>query len=62
MQDNFSRAILGFKANTSCKAAIMLEVVQSVYTSDLQPAAPDHCRLMTDDGAENLGPVKRIKV
>lgn len=58
VQDNFSRAILDYTVNSSCKAGVMMDLVQNTYTIYLQPAALDYCRLMTDGGAENAGPVK----
>lgn len=58
IQDNFSRAILGCTVHASCKASVMLELIQNTYTSYLQPAALEHSCLMTDDGAENFGPVQ----
>lgn len=58
VQDNFSRAILAFTVNVSCKAAVMMELIRNVYTHYLQPAALDHWQLMTDEGAENFGAVQ----
>lgn len=58
IQDNFSRAILGYTVHASCKASVMLELLQDAYTSYLQPAALEHSCLMTDDGSENFGAVQ----
>ncbi|MFT3947195.1 MAG: hypothetical protein QM763_09500 [Agriterribacter sp.] len=58
IQDNFSRAILGFAVSCSCKAAIMMKLVQNAYTNYLQPLTLEHCCLMTDDGSENFGVVQ----
>ncbi|MBX3238932.1 MAG: hypothetical protein KIT80_09140 [Chitinophagaceae bacterium] len=60
VQDNFSRAILDFAVSSSCKATVMMKLVQNTHTTYLQPAALDLCRLMTDDGSENFGPVKNF--
>jgi putative transposase len=58
VQDNFSRAILQYAIRLDCKAATMKELVSNVHCQYLQPAAIEHCQLMTDDGSENFGPVK----
>lgn len=58
IRDNFSRAILDFAVSCSCKAAIMIKLVQNAYTNYLQPATLEHCCLMTDDGCENFGTVQ----
>lgn len=58
VQDNFSRAILGFSVNTCCRATVMMELVRDVHKRYLQQADTNHCQLMTDDGSENFGVVQ----
>jgi putative transposase len=58
VQDNFSRAILQYAVRLNCKAATMMELVSNVHSQYLQPAAIEHCQLLTDDGSENFGPVQ----
>ncbi len=58
MQDNFSRAILGFAVNACCRAAVMMELLQDVHSRCLPQEQITHCNLMTDDGSENFGAVQ----
>ena len=55
VQDNFSRALLGWSLSTECKAATMKELLQRVHTDHLRPQAVQTCRVLTDDGSENQG-------
>jgi hypothetical protein len=55
IQDNFSRAILDYTVNSSCKATVMMELVQNVYSRYLLQEKIIYCSLMTDDGSENSG-------
>ena len=55
VQDNFSRALLGWSLSTDCKAATMRELLQRVHTDHLRPQAVQTCRVLTDDGSENQG-------
>lgn len=58
IQDNFSRAVLGYTVHAYRKASVMLELLQDACTGYLQPAALEYSCLMTDDGSENFGVVQ----
>ncbi|MDR3715635.1 MAG: hypothetical protein P4L51_22725 [Puia sp.] len=60
IQDNFSRAILGFRVEQECKAIHAFENLQTVIREHLIPAGVPSCELITDDGSENAGPVKEL--
>jgi transposase InsO family protein len=57
IQDNFSRAILGWKVSAQCKVALAFENLAGVYAKYLQPSGISSCDLLTDNGGENFGPI-----
>jgi putative transposase len=60
VQDNFSRAILQHIIAPACKARFVFETLTRVHEQYLAPAGIEDCRLITDDGSENYGPVKEL--
>jgi transposase InsO family protein len=60
IQDNFSRAILGYRVAAECKAHYTFDNLQDVIRQYLVPAGISSCQLITDDGSENAGPVKEL--
>ncbi|MDR3711303.1 MAG: hypothetical protein P4L51_00685 [Puia sp.] len=60
IQDNFSRAILGFRVEQECKAIHAFQNLQTVIREHLISAGVPSCELITDDGSENAGPVKEL--
>lgn len=60
VQDNYSRAILRYAVSQYCCAQTTFDNLRQVYEQYLQPAGREHCRLITDDGPENMGPVKNF--
>ena len=60
IQDNFSRAILSYRVSTECKARISFDNLAAVRKQYLIPAGIESCKLITDDGPENAGPVKEL--
>ncbi|MDR3711322.1 MAG: hypothetical protein P4L51_00780, partial [Puia sp.] len=57
IQDNFSRAIPGYRVEWECKAIHAFRNLQTVIREHLIPAGISSCELITDDGSENAGPV-----
>jgi hypothetical protein len=57
IQDNHSRAILGFKVSRECSAKNMFEILSEVADKYLKPSDRQSCILLTDDGSENAGEV-----
>src|SRR5258708_23731479 len=60
VQDNFSRAILGYTVAESCKAENTFENLDAVLQTYLIPSGISSCLLLTDDGPENAGPVRNL--
>jgi transposase InsO family protein len=60
VQDNFSRAILGYTVAESCKAENTFSNLDAVLQKYLIPSGIASCMLLTDDGSENAGPVKSL--
>jgi len=60
VQDNFSRAILGYKVAITCKAQHTYDMLHSVFRQYLQPEHPPAIQLITDEGSENAGPVRQL--
>jgi hypothetical protein len=60
IQDNFSRAILQSVAKTACLAQTTFENLKQVYEKYLVPEGVQNCQLISDDGSENVGPVKEL--
>jgi putative transposase len=59
VQDNYSRAILSYKVADSCKAHFTFENLDEVLHNYLIPSGISSSTLLTDDGSENAGPVKK---
>jgi putative transposase len=59
VQDNYSRAILSYRVADSCKAQLTFENLHEVLRNYLIPSGVSSCTLLTDDGSENAGPVKK---
>ena len=57
IQDNYSRAILGWRVSNQCKAALAFENLVKVYENYLRPSGISDCCLLTDNGGENFGPI-----
>ncbi|GAC1592056.1 MAG: hypothetical protein NVS3B8_05740 [Chitinophagaceae bacterium] len=55
VQDNFSRAILSFRAALECKAQYAFENIKYVHEHFVVPTGISNCSLVTDDGSENHG-------
>jgi putative transposase len=63
VQDNYSRTILGYQLSLERKASYTFENLYKVNEQYLVPANIKECMLLTDDGSENYGEVKKwIKV
>lgn len=60
VQDNCSRAILGYKVAKECTAQNTFEVLKAVVQQYLIPSGTSSSQLLTDDGSENAGPVKSL--
>jgi len=58
VQDNFSRAIVGYRVAEKCRAQTTFENLDAVLQQYLIPAQTSSCQLLTDDGSENAGTVK----
>ena len=57
MQDNYSRAILGYQVSLERRACHTFENLSKVKAEYLVPANISECMLLTDDGSENYGEV-----
>jgi putative transposase len=60
IQDNFSRAILKYRVAKEYRAQITFENLTEVNDLYLKPSGCETCELITDDCAENYGPVKDL--
>ncbi len=60
VEDNFSKAILQHAVAKERRAQITFDNLNKVYENHLQPSGLETCELITDDGAENYGPVKEL--
>lgn len=58
--DNYSRSILAWEVAFDCKAKYVFENLLRLIREHLQPAGILSCQLISDDGAENYGPVKTL--
>jgi transposase InsO family protein len=59
VQDNYSRTILGYQLSLERKASYAFENLSKVNEQYLVPANIKECMLLTDDGSENYGEVKK---
>lgn len=59
VQDNYSRTILGYQLSLERKASYTFENLSKVNEQYLVPANIKECMLLTDDGLENYGEVKK---
>jgi len=59
VQDNYSRTILGYQLSLERKASYTFENLYKVNEQYLVPANIKECMLLTDDGSENYGEVKK---
>ena len=55
VQDNFSRAILSFRAALECKSKYAFENIKYVHSHFIASSGIEHCSLVTDNGSENHG-------
>src|SRR5258708_33146575 len=60
IQDNYSRASLGYTVAESCKAENTFENLDAVLQTYLIPSGISSSLLFTDDGPENAGPVRNL--
>jgi putative transposase len=59
VQDNYSRAILGYQVSLERRACHTFENLSRVKAEYLVPANISECMLLTDDGSENYGVAKQ---
>jgi putative transposase len=60
VQDNYSRAILGYQLSLERRACHTFENLSRVKAEYLVPAKISECMLLTDDGSENYGIAKQL--
>ncbi|HZK64311.1 MAG TPA: hypothetical protein VFC34_09205 [Puia sp.] len=60
VQDNYSRAILGYQLSLERRACHTFENLSNVKAEYLVPAKISECMLLTDDGSENYRIAKQL--